>query len=127
MELKPPLEVKTFDTGATRSSDNGKPDYEGYFSPLVFHRYGQYMVKHQVQADGDIRASDNWQKGITLSSYMKSLWRHFMDVWMHHRGYSRLAVEDLEESLVAEMFNAHGYLHEILKSKYEKQGEIQNS
>jgi len=56
--------MRTFGGGATRNSDQGKPDYEGFLSPLVIIRYGEYMTRHRVQADGNIRDSDNWQKGI---------------------------------------------------------------
>ena len=106
--------VRQFETGATRSVDDDKLDYEGFFSPLVVHRFGEYMHKHRVQADGQRRASDNWQKGIPKSSYLKSLWRHFLDVWLYHRGYGSTATESLEDALCGILFNAQGYLHEIL-------------
>jgi hypothetical protein len=51
------------------------------------------------------------------SAYMKSLWRHFLDLWMFHRGYK--GREDIEEALCAIMFNTQGYLYEILKEKEE--------
>jgi hypothetical protein len=112
--------VRQFETGATRDSEEGKPDYEGFLSPLVVRRYGKYMHKHRVQADGKLRASDNWQKGIPATAYMKSLWRHFLDVWALHRG-NKVADPDspaeeltLEDALCAVLFNAHGYLHELL-------------
>jgi hypothetical protein len=107
--------MQTFETGATRSADEHKPDYEGFVSPLVIWRYGQYMLKHRVQDDGEVRDSDNWQLGIPLKKYMKSMWRHFLDVWLGHRGWS---TEDMEESLCALYFNVQGYLHEYLKEKY---------
>lgn len=113
-------EVRQFDTGATKSSNVGKPDYEGFMSPLVVVRYGEYMIKHQLQPDGKLRDSDNWQKGIPKNDYMKSMYRHFIDLWLHHRGFGQLAVEDQEESLTALYFNVQGYLHEILKEKYAK-------
>ena len=58
--------LRKFDSGATRDTTENKPDYEGYFSPLVFERYGQYMLKHQKQSDGTLRSSDNWQKGMPI-------------------------------------------------------------
>ena len=54
--------MRTFDTGATRDSDNDKLDYEGFLSPLVLRRYAEYLHKHRKQSDGKIRTSDNWQK-----------------------------------------------------------------
>jgi len=69
--------VRKFETGATRSTDNNKFDYEGFLSPLVIEEFGRFMHKHRIQANGNLRDSDNWQKGITPESYMKSGWRHF--------------------------------------------------
>ena len=112
--------MRTFDTGATRDIDTSKLDYEGFLSPLVLKRYAEYLNKHRVQADGKLRDSDNWQKGIPLDVYMKSMWRHFMDVWSAHRE-STLKGELLEEALAAVIFNAMGYLHEIIRHRRELQ------
>lgn len=114
--------MRTFDSGATRDGDDDKLDYEGFFSPLVIRRYAEYLHKHRTQADGKKRDSDNWQKGIPLSTYMKSMWRHFVDAWTFHRkcvgilmGNKRLLKKEREEALCAIIFNASGYLHELLK------------
>lgn len=107
--------VREFDTGATRDSDDGKLDFEGFFSPLVLERRAEYMHQHRIQADGGLRDSDNWQKGIPLDAYMKSGWRHFFAWWRRHRKLP--ANESLEDALCALMFNAEGYLHEILARK----------
>lgn len=103
--------MRKFDTGATRDSDTEKFDYEGFLSPQVVERFAAYMHKHRKQADGQLRASDNWQKGIPRDAYMKSMYRHFMEVWKAHRS---LPAEDLEESLCAMMFNVQGMLFEVL-------------
>jgi hypothetical protein len=113
--------MRDFDTGATRDTEEGKYDYEGFLSPLVIERFGEYMHKHRAQADGKLRDSDNWQKGIPIDVYMKSGWRHFMDWWSNHRRPD-IWQEGLEEALCALMFNVMGYLFEILKRK-----EIENS
>ena len=105
---------RTFETGATRDTAEDKPDYEGYLSPLVLRRYGEYMLGHQTQSDGEMRASDNWQKGMPLNVYMKSLWRHLMALWTIHRCYKNMTVSK-EEALCAIIFNASGYLHELLR------------
>lgn len=107
--------MRQFETGATRDSDDQKLDYEGFLSPLVLKRYGDYMHQHRIQPDGKLRASDNWQRGIPLPAYMKSAWRHFLAWWTNHRGLP--ADEALEEALCAVIFNASGYLHEVLKAK----------
>ncbi len=114
---QPPREFKT---GASRDSDEGKLDYEGFFSPLVLIRYANYMHKHRHLPDGTLRASDNWQKGIPLEAYMKSLWRHLMSVWCWHRGFE--PEETVEDALCGIIFNAMGYLHELKKKKGEGNG-----
>ena len=109
--------MREFETGATRDSDDGKYDYEGFLSPLVLARYAEYMHKNRVQADGSLRSSDNWQKGIPLTAYMKSGWRHFMDWWRLHRAVARggaVLEDDLQEAICGVLFNAMGYLHELL-------------
>lgn len=105
--------IRTFETGATRNVDSSKLDYEGFLSPLALRRFAEYMHKNRVQANGTIRDSDNWQKGIPLASYMKSMWRHFMDVWMGHRGFQEMS----EEELCALWFNVQGMLHERVKAR----------
>lgn len=104
--------MRTFDTGATRDNDEEKVDYEGFLSPEVLKAFGEYMHEHRFQADGKMRASDNWQKGIPLDAYMKSMWRHFFDVWYQHRYNAEQVATD---SLCALLFNVQGYLHETLE------------
>jgi len=116
-------EIRKFKSGATRDTDEGKYDYEGFFSPIVVERYGQYMHKHRKQSDGSLRTSDNWQKGIPVEAYIKSAWRHFLDIWFIHRGYKRFDKQRneeilMEEALCALLFNVMGYLYEVLKNKY---------
>lgn len=108
-------EMREFKTGATRNDDSALPDYEGFLSPLVIKRYGEYMHRHRVQSDGKIRSSDNWQLGMSLDSYMQSGWRHFLDWWMEHDGYE--SREGLEDALMALLFNVMGYAHEALKGR----------
>lgn len=106
--------MRQFDSGATRDTDEGKLDYEGFLSPVVLERYAEYMDKHSIQADGKRRASDNWQKGIPRSAYMKSMWRHFFDVWKLHRQGEQADSLTMEEALCALLFNVMGYLRQEL-------------
>jgi hypothetical protein len=106
--------MREFPTGANRDDDEDKIDPEGALSPLVIERFCQYMREHETQADGAHRSSDNWQKGIPLKEYMKSMWRHLLQVWKMSRGWIK---GDIAEALCALMFNVQGYLHEILVSK----------
>lgn len=108
-------DIRTFDTGATRSPLGDKLQYEGYLSPLVLQRFAQYMRKHQVQSDGNVRPADNWQKGIPLESLIDSGTRHYMDWWLHHRGYNGNACEPIEEALCALMFNVMAYLKHVME------------
>jgi hypothetical protein len=107
--------MRNFETGATRNDDNDKLDYEGFLNPLVLEAFGQYMHKHRLQADGKLRASDNWQKGIPQQEYLKSLIRHVMDVWIDSRKGSVDAVT--VETLCAVLFNTQGMILEILRSQ----------
>jgi hypothetical protein len=112
--------VRKFETGATRSSDAGRYDPEGFLSPIVIERYCEYMNAHRVQPDGSVRASDNWTKGIPQTTYVKGMWRHFLHLWTRFRGYKvqdPLSTQSMEEDLCAIMFNAQGLLFEILKDK----------
>ncbi len=107
--------LRTFETGATRDDDCAKLDYEGFLSPAVVRRYAEFMHKHRIQPDGNLRASDNWQKGIPEEAYMKSLWRHFMDIWCCWRSGMRGPL--WEESLCAALFNVQGLLFEALRDR----------
>lgn len=110
--------VREFTTGATRDATDHKHDYEGYFSPLALRALGEYMFSHRFDSNGNPRASDNWQQGMPLEVYMKSLWRHLMDTWQLHRGLRTYDFDghevSLETALCGVLFNAFGYLHELL-------------
>jgi hypothetical protein len=113
-------QVRNFDTGATRSPDSERIDPEGFLSPIVIERFCEYMAKHRRQPDGALRASDNWQKGLPLETYAKGLQRHQLHAWTRHRGFEvrdPQAAESIEEDLCAILFNASGYLFELLKDK----------
>jgi len=112
--------VRKFESGATRDSDQGKLDYEGFLSPIVLERFAQYMHKHRVQADGGLRDSDNWQKGIPAEQYMKSLIRHVVEAWKYKRG-DVVGAEPYQDTLCAIMFNVMGALLEDLG-----EGEVEN-
>ena len=111
------MSIRQYETGATRSPIGDKLRYEGFLSPIVIKRYAEYMHKHRVQSNGQLREPDNWQKGMPMGDYLDSGWRHLMDWWLHHRGCPEQANESLEDSLCALLFNTMGYLHEVLKEK----------
>lgn len=117
---KPPLGPvpdrfkRTFATGATRDQDLTKYDFEGFLSPVVLEAFAAYMHKNRQMADGSLRDSDNWQKGIPMDAYMKSAFRHFFDAWKAHRGYP--TETDIVTSLLGLLFNVQGYVHEYIKA-----------
>lgn len=111
--------VRTFATGATRNDDTGKPDYAGYLCPLVIKRYGEYMLKHQKQADGKWRDSDNWKKGFPRKVLFKSMFRHVEDVHLEMDGHK--SREGIEDALCAIIFNAQALLREVLLKRNIKE------
>lgn len=115
-------DIREFTTGATRNLDGHKPDYAGFLSPYVVREFGRYMHVHRLQADGELRASDNWQKGIPQDVYMQSAFRHFIDWWSLDRGLTVTSPDDgqpvtIPDALCALLFNLQGYLHEYLKDQ----------
>lgn len=105
---------RRFDTGATRDTDVDKLDYEGFEHPSVMRRFAEYMHENRRMRDGSFRDSDNWQKGIPITQYMKSLLRHTFEVWAWVRGDNTI---DIERALCAVRFNVNGMLFEILGSR----------
>jgi len=116
------MSVRKFESGATRDTDAGKLDYEGFLSPIVLREFAKYMAKHMIQSNGKPRTSDNWQKGMPKSVYMKSAFRHFIDLWLEHRGFKSRA--GIKEALNGLLFNLNGYYHELLKEEMKKVGSI---
>lgn len=113
--LLPPGPMVRFDSGATRSTEDGKLDYEAFISPLVTKRYAEYLHSHRRQVDGQMRAGDNWQQGMPRGRYIKSLVRHVQELHLEWRTSKDQAA--LEESLCAAIFNCNGLLLELLKGR----------
>jgi len=111
--------IREFASGATRDTDEGKLDFDGFFSPTVLVHFAEYMHRHRTQSDGSLRDSDNWQAGIPRDAYMKSMWRHFFDVWaMHHD--RECGDGDRLEALCALLFNVQGMLLEVALGRNER-------
>ena len=107
--------IRSFDTGATRDTSAGKIDPEGFVNPLVMRQFYKFMNMHRIQSDGNLRDSDNWQKGIETDVYMKSLHRHEEEVWLNHRGYH--TPNNQIANLCGVLFNTFGYIFEILRER----------
>ena len=115
--------IRTFETGATRDTTQGKLDYVKALSPIVLRRYVQYLDKHRLQPDGSYRDFDNWKKGIPQETYHSSGGRHFLDTWLLTEGYpteDNHGPVELEDAICAQLFNLMGRLHEILKTKPDR-------
>lgn len=111
--------MRKFETGATRDNDESKPNFVGFLSPEVLAAYGNYMLRHQKQADGQMRAADNWKKGIPRQAYMESMLRHMFEVWQLHLDQESREVismqpdtEAMDEALFALLFNVMGFAYE---------------
>jgi len=81
------------------------------------------MHKHRHQADGQLRPSDNWKKGIPIYAYKESMWRHFMDVWAIIDGHPEASgqatdqgPQELMEALCGLYFNVGGLIHEMSRA-----------
>ena len=114
--------LRTFETGATRDTSEGKPVHWRFSSALVEQRYGVYMHAKRVQSDGVLRSGDNWKKGMPIPDYFDSMSRHITDLRLHEEGFPGQATDaDIENVLCAIKFNVEGMLHEILKNKIRKE------
>ena len=113
-DIKHP-KITSFDTGAIRDSQEGKPDLIETSSPLADWRYAVYMTgKKKKYGQG------NFKKGIPQSSYLASAARHMVKLraledcktfgnpiqpWM----------EPEEDHAAAIRFNIDGFMHEGMK------------
>lgn len=104
--------MRTFDSGATRDDDADKVDFAGFLSPVALEAYAQYMHRHRQQADGTLRASNNWRRGMPMDTFVKSGWRHFFAWWKAH-DEGRLD----EEAVCGLLFNLFGYLDGIRRGR----------
>ncbi len=117
----PTAPMRQFPSGATRNTDEGKIDPKGFIHPLVTLSFCKYMHEHRKQADGALRASDNWTKGIPREAYASSLERHLLDVKLIMGGFAAHATtSSLSEALNACMFNVQGLLLEVLLGREPK-------
>lgn len=113
-------QIRTFSSGSTRDTDKDKLNYIKALSPIVLQEYVAYLGRHRVQSNGQLRDWDNWKKGINKQVYLESLDRHLMALWLLHDGYpssDNHGPVTIKDSLNGIIFNAMGYLHEVLSEK----------
>jgi hypothetical protein len=109
--------MRTFETGATRDTDEGKLHLKDYLSPTALLRYGEYMRQHGPVIDGTPQP-DNWKKGIPIDAYMDSLVRHVLALW---KQYDTSGTID-QDAACAVLFNTFGLLHETVKPLFNTFG-----
>ena len=115
--------IRTFESGATRDTVEGKLSYRRGLSAIVLRRYLQYLAKHRKQPDGSMREFDNWKKGMDFDVYLDSLLRHDIDLGIMAEGFvaeDNRGQCDIEDLLCAIIFNASGALYELLKVRLSK-------
>jgi len=105
---------REFNTGATRDSNKDKLAYDQGLSVQVLQTYMEYLGKHRVMKDGSLRDWCNWKKGITPETYRESLVRHTVDAVRKSHGLPLREESDLRDLLCAIIFNASGWLFELL-------------
>ena len=118
-------EIRTFNTGATRNNDPDRIDWIRMLSLPALFEYGAYMARHRKQADGNLRAFDNWKGedgrgGFPLNEVVESLTRHVFDLAALHSGLTPVRECDVNDTCCAIIFNSIAYLHTILSRESPK-------
>ena len=133
--------MRNYKTGATRSSADGKVDHLGFRNPITELAFGKYMLRHRVQEDGQLRAANNWWKGIDNNDTIQSLIRHTEDLSALHSGLFVYKIKDedgehtyysekpikllkgneitVDETTNAIRFNSMSYLLNYIRQQYE--------
>jgi len=112
--------IRQFDSGATRDTNVNKPSYVKALSPITLQYYVDYLSRHRLQSDGNLRDWDNWKNGIPQDVYLDGLGRHFWAVWLLCHNFpasDNHGPVTLKDSLCGVIFNAQGMLHELLKNQ----------
>ena len=94
-DLKQTGDPQEFETGAHRDSQEGK-GRPSLLPALVLYRWGILMQKGEAHYD-----THNWEKGIPLSRWLDSAFRHLLAL---------MDGSDDEDHASALLFNAGGYM-----------------
>ena len=96
--------MRKFETGATRDEEIGKYDFEGFLAPTVLVRFAEYMHKHRIQADGNIRAIE----------FVKEAGKQLLNELQ----YGESSHDELHTKLI------DGYMTKIYKADFETKIEL---
>lgn len=119
-DVNPRDVMRKFEGGATRDSIKGKLSFVRALSPIVIQRYVQYLEGHRDLPDGTKRDLDNWKGGLPALIWLEGGDRHHRATWLIHDGFEARdnhGPVTLEDSLCGIIFNASGWLHDLLKEK----------
>lgn len=105
---------RTFASGAIRDNNTNKLAYDKGLSTQVLQAYMEYLGRHRTLKDGSLRDWDNWKQGIPIKAYRESLLRHSIDALRKSRGLGVPENASLKDLLCAVIFNASGWLFELL-------------
>jgi hypothetical protein len=112
--------VRYFKSGATRDDDEDKAEPWGFTSSLVEKVFCEYMHEHRKQADGVMRESSNWRKGIPVDVYYHSLSRHILDFRLLWEKFPEEAgTPNVLDVLCAIRFNVDGLILELKSAELE--------
>lgn len=100
--------MRVFNSGASRDTNEGKLAYHRFLSPRVLKADCEYLQKHRIQADGNLRDPDNWKHGIPQDVYAESMIRHMFEAWQQWEQTGKFEID----TLCAIRFNASGYIFE---------------
>ena len=79
--------IRKFESGASRNSNSGKFEYYKFINPINEFSFAKYMHSKRYLDNGELRDSDDWQKGIPQDSLLDSLTRHIKELELLHMGY----------------------------------------
>lgn len=117
---------RIFGSGATRDINKDKLAYDQGLSVQVLQAYMEYLGKHRLMKDGSLRDWDNWKKGIPVETYRESMTRHCMDAVRKSVGLPLREEMSLSDLLCAVIFNASGWLFELLVSESKNREGVTN-
>ena len=85
MTMKDSGQRETFDSGAVRDSDEGKPHPE-YVSPFAMERLARWLAEGAKKY-----APRNWEKGLGIERCFASMYRHLLKYQMGEHDEDHLA------------------------------------